>query len=51
MKTDNFSALTLSVYNNKCTYALLLGSDVSLEAKIMSGWKVTKDLIKKVAVI
>lgn len=30
---------------------LLLGSGVSLEAKIMSGWKVTEDLIKKVAVV
>lgn len=51
MAIDNFSALTLSVYNNKGVYALLLGSGVSLEAKIMSGWKVTEDLIKKVAVI
>ena len=51
MKIDNFSALTLSVYNNKGVYALLLGSGVSLEAKIMSGWKVTEDLIKKVAVV
>lgn len=51
MKIDKFSALTLSVYNNKGVYALLLGSGVSLEAKIMSGWKVTEDLIKKVAVI
>ena len=51
MAIDNFSALTLSVYNNKGVFALLLGSGVSLEAKIMSGWKVTEDLIKKVAVI
>ena len=51
MKIDNFSTLTLSVYNNKGVYALLLGSGVSLEAKIMSGWKVTEDLIKKVAVV
>ena len=31
-------------------YALLLRSDASLEAKIISGWKVTEDLIKIVAV-
>lgn len=30
-------------------YALLLRLDASLEAKIMSGRKVTEDLIKKVA--
>ena len=50
MIIDNLSSLFLSVYNNKGVYALLLGSGISLEAKIMSGWKVTEDLIKKVAV-
>lgn len=38
-------------YNNKGMYAHLLGSDVSLEAMIMSDWKVTKNLIKMVAMI
>ena len=50
MNIDNLTSLILSVYNNKGVYALLLGSGISLEAKIMSGWKVTEDLIKKVAV-
>lgn len=48
---DLFSVLTMSVFNNKGVYALLLGSGVSLEAKIMSGWKVTEDLIKRLAVV
>lgn len=47
MGIDNFSTLTLSVYNNKGVYAYLLESGVSLEAKMMSGWKVTEDLIKE----
>ena len=48
---DQFSRLVMSVYNNKGVYALLLGSGISLPAKVMSGWKVTEDLIKKLAVI
>ena len=51
MDIYSFTSLILSIYNNKGVYALLLGSGVSLEAKIMSGWKVTEDLIKKVAVV
>ena len=35
MNIDNLSSLILSVYNNKGVYALLLGSGISLEAKIM----------------
>lgn len=53
MKTpiDTFSSLVMSVFNNKGVYALLLGSGISLPAKIMSGWKVTEDLIKRLAVV
>lgn len=50
-RIDTFSTLLMSVFNNKGVYALLLGSGISLPAKIMSGWKVTEDLIKKVAVV
>lgn len=48
---DIFSTLVMSVFNNKGVYALLLGSGISLPAKIMSGWKVTEDLIKKLATV
>ena len=41
----------MSVFNNKGVYALLLGSGISLPAKVMSGWKVTEDLIKKLATV
>lgn len=48
---DTFSTLVMSVYNNKGVYALLLGSGISLPAKIMTGWKVTEYLVKKLAAI
>ncbi len=48
---DILSSLVIDVFNNKGVYALLLGSGISLPAKIMSGWKVTEDLIKKLAVV
>lgn len=48
---DLFSTLVMSVFNNKGVYALMLGSGISLPAKVMSGWKVTEDLIKKLAAI
>ena len=41
----------MSVFNNKGVYALLLGSGISVPAKVMSGWKVTEDLIKKLATV
>lgn len=50
-KIDTFSTLVMSVFSKKGVYALLLGSGISLQAKIMSGWKVTEDLIKKLALI
>ena len=33
---DLFSTLVMSVFNNKGVYALLLGSGISLPAKVMS---------------
>lgn len=48
---DIFSTLLMSVFNNKGVYALLLGSGISVPAKVMSGWKVTEDLIKKLATV
>ena len=48
---DYFSTLVMSIFNNKGVYALLLGSGISLPAKILSGWKVMEDLIKKLAAV
>lgn len=50
MGIDHFSTLILSIYNNS-VYTHLLGSGVSLEAKIILGWIVAKDFIKKVPMI
>ena len=37
----------MNIYTNKGVYTLLLGSGISLSAGILSGWKVTEDLLKK----
>lgn len=50
-KVDGVTRLAMNTFSNKGVYALLLGSGVSLEAKIMSGWKVTEDLIKRIAIV
>lgn len=42
-------ALTFSVRSNPGVYALLLGSGVSSEAEVPTGWGVVKDLIRKIA--
>ncbi|WP_154019927.1 SIR2 family protein [Halococcus sediminicola] len=48
---DNEMALTFSVRNNPGVYALLLGSGISTEAGVPTGWGVVKDLIRKLAEI
>jgi phosphoserine phosphatase len=48
---DSEMALTFSVRNNPGVYALLLGSGVSTEAGVPTGWGVVKDLIRKLAEI
>jgi hypothetical protein len=46
---DPILSLTFSVYSNKGTYALLLGSGVSRSTGIPTGWEITVDLIRKLA--
>ena len=48
-RIDDITRLALNIYTNKGAYAPLLGSGVSLPAGILSGWKVTEDLLKKLA--
>ena len=48
-KVDEITRLAMNIYSNKGVYALLLGSGISLSAGILSGWKVTEDLLKKLA--
>jgi phosphoserine phosphatase len=49
MKDDILTTLAFSMYSNKGVYALLLGSGISRQAGIPTGWDVILDLIKKLA--
>ena len=47
---DPLTQLAFSVYENKGVFALLLGSGLSRAASIPTGWEMTLDLIRRVAV-
>ncbi len=49
MKEDILTTLAFSIYSNKGVYALLLGSGISRQAGIPTGWDVIIDLIRKLA--
>jgi hypothetical protein len=44
-------SLPFSVARSKGAYALLLGSGVSRSAEILTGWDITRDLIRQVALL
>ena len=46
---DRLTQLAFSVYENKGVFALLLGSGLSRAATIPTGWEITLDLIRRVA--
>ena len=46
---DAITRLAFSVYGNPRVYALLLGSGLSRAAGIPTGWEVTLDLTRRVA--
>jgi hypothetical protein len=46
---DPDTQLAFSVYENKGVFALLLGSGLSRSAEIPTGWEITLDLIRRVA--
>lgn len=46
---DAVTRLAMNIYTNKGVYVPLLGSGISLSSGILSGWKVTEDLLKKLA--
>jgi len=48
---DSNTALAFSLYENKGVYALLLGSGVSRSAEIPTGWEITLDLARRVALL
>jgi hypothetical protein len=48
---DPATALAFSVFENRGVFALLLGSGVSRGAQIPTGWEITLDLVRRVALL
>ena len=46
---DHLTRISFSIYENRCVYALLIGSGLSRAAEIPTGWEITIDLIRRVA--
>lgn len=46
---DPLTRIAFSIYENKGVFALLLGSGLSRAADIPTGWEITLDLIRRVA--
>ena len=49
ISNDHLTRLAFSIYENKGVYALLIGSGVSRAAHIPTGWEITLDLVRRVA--
>jgi len=49
LANDPLTQLSFSIYENKGTYAVLLGSGLSRAAEIPTGWEITIDLIRRIA--
>jgi hypothetical protein len=49
LDNDALTQLAFSIHENKGIYALLLGSGLSRAAQIPTGWEITLDLIRRVA--
>jgi hypothetical protein len=47
--SDIIIKLAFTMYSSPGVYALLLGSGISRDAGIPTGWEITLDLIKKIA--
>lgn len=47
---DHLTRLAFSIYENRGVYALLIGSGVSRPAGIPTGWEITVDLVRRIAV-
>ena len=46
---DSLTRLAFSIYENRGVYALLVGSGLSRAAEVPTGWEITLDLIRRVA--
>ncbi len=49
LTNDYLTRLSFSIYENRGVYAFLIGSGLSRAAGILTGWEVTLDLIRRVA--
>ena len=49
MFTDPLTQVAFSVFENPGVYALLVGSGLSRQAEIPTGWEITLDLIRRIA--
>jgi SIR2-like domain len=49
LSEDGVTQVAFSVFQNKGVFAVLLGSGVSRAASIPTGWEITLDLIRKIA--
>ncbi|MDG4718853.1 MULTISPECIES: SIR2 family protein [Thalassospira] len=49
LRNDPTTQLAFSVYENKGVFAVLLGSGLSRSAEIPTGWEITLDLVRRVA--
>jgi len=50
LSEDGVTQVAFSVFQNKGVFAILLGSGVSRAASIPTGWEITLDLIRKIAI-
>ncbi|WP_263359620.1 SIR2 family protein [Acidicapsa ligni] len=48
---DPLTSTAFAIHNSKGVYALLLGSGISRAANVPTGWEVTLDLIRRIAVM
>ncbi|NII10985.1 SIR2 family protein [Oleiagrimonas sp. C23AA] len=49
LQSDPVTQLAFSVYENKGVFAVFLGSGLSRSAEIPTGWEITLDLVRRVA--
>ena len=49
LQNDPITQLAFSVYENKGVFAVILGSGLSRSAEIPTGWEITLDLVRRVA--
>ncbi|MBW8465237.1 SIR2 family protein [Acidovorax sp.] len=50
LQNDPITQLGFSVFENKGVFAVLLGSGLSRSAEIPTGWEITLDLVRRVAI-